>query len=129
MKSFVLSLLLAFLLSTSIQGFSQKKHHNPEMRKELRAYSQENILPVLREQRLKLDNEISAADKKEIDVLRAKRQKLHDSKKALHKKYKAQGNHAKAPATEAQKAEHKALHEQHKQINAAAMVIAERYKT
>ncbi|GAB3193734.1 hypothetical protein ABID22_003675 [Pontibacter aydingkolensis] len=41
------------------------------MRKEISAYNQQNILPVIWEQRYKLDAEITVNDKTEIDRLHA----------------------------------------------------------
>lgn len=60
-------------------------HHakNPEMRKEIRAYTRENILPTLREQRLKLDSYLTEAEKTEIAQLR---QQFKAHRKSRHQK-------------------------------------------
>lgn len=49
----------------------KKKGENKEMKAELKQYSQDNIMPVLKQQRAKLDDKMSEADKNTIDELRA----------------------------------------------------------
>lgn len=41
------------------------------LKQELKAYHEANVLPVLREQRLKLETQLSAADKTQLETLRA----------------------------------------------------------
>lgn len=119
---------LLFILGTATGLVAQKGRLNPEMRKELRAYNKENILPVLRAQRIKLDAEIAAADKREIEQLRIQRKQLQQEAKELRGKYKAQPGTDKTPLTDAQKAEFKALREKRKQVYQAAAAIARKYK-
>ena len=121
-------LLLVCLVCTTMFATAQEGRFNPEMRKELRTYHQENILPVLREQRLKFDAEITAADKKEIEQLRTKRAKLQEEQKALFAKYKGKRGTGQANLTEAQKGELMQLREQKKQLHRAATAIALKYR-
>lgn len=79
---------------------------NAELHEALKAYRTENVDPVLRAQRLKLETELSAEDKATIAALRAKR----DAHFAALQEAKENGERP-APPTEEQRAERKADHE------------------
>ncbi len=122
-------MLLVLLVAISTATLAGGKQKNPELRKELHTYMQKNVRPVLRAQRLKLEKEISAKDKQEIEKLRQQLQQTRQEGKALKEQLKAARGENKTPLTDAQKAQVKAQHEKVKQVYTAAAAIAERYKT
>ncbi len=122
-------LLLVILIAVSTAAFAGGGPKNPELRKELRAYMKQNIRPVLREQRLKLDKEISAKDKQEIEKLRQQLQQIRQEGKVLKEQLKESRGESKAPLTEAQKTQIKAQREKVKSVYTAASAIAAKYKT
>ncbi len=103
-----------------------KQARNLEMRKEMRQYAKENILPTLRQQRLKLDAELSAQEKTEINTLR---EQLKADKKVMHLKHQT-FRQAKKDGTadiEALKTEMKGLREKHRATIEKLKVIAKKH--
>ena len=91
--SFLIIVSFIFLaFSTSYaQGNGQgkrKKGNKSAFKKEIRDYMKQNVLPVLREQRAKLESDISATDKTQINTLRTELKKNHAVVKAGNKKQK-----------------------------------------
>jgi hypothetical protein len=58
------------------------------LRKEAKAYFQENILPVLKQQREKLENQLTEAEKKEIESLQQEFFGNKDERKAMKERMK-----------------------------------------
>jgi len=106
----------------------QKIAKSPEMRKEIREYTKTNILPTMRQQRAKLEADLSTQEKTTIADIRAS---FKADKKAMHAK-REEMRQAKENGTadlEAIKTAMKALRMKHqaslKQLNA----IAKQYET
>lgn len=100
---------------------------NSELRKEIKAYTQKNILPVLRQQRLEFDKQLSAADKQQVEALRKQLEELHTTQKAIFQK--PEKGEPRTPLTDAQKSKLKGLREQKKQVMEAAQTLANKYDT
>ncbi len=108
-----------------------KKRHNKELRKELKAYIDQNVMPVLREQRNKLESKITLQDRQKLEELRKQLAVLqaqrHDSRKDFRKEQK--GATEKVEMTEEQRNKIKALRSQIKIIMQSSKEIAKSYST
>jgi len=95
------------------------------MRSEMKAYKNENIKPVLLEQRKKLESSISAADKAQIETLRTA---LKAAKKEMKVK---KGDHHKKHErpTEAQRKAWKAMKDKYRPQHEQAKALVDKYDT
>ena len=93
-----------------------KRHHLDDATKaKLEAYKKENILPVMQEQRMKLEEEISADDQQLLAELRPKFKAHHEQMKSIKN---AEGDRkAKKEQFKAHKESMKADHEQLKALS------------
>lgn len=66
------------------------KQAKKALHQEAQAYSQKNILPVLQEQRAKLDQQLSAAEQQELTEIRTELQAMHEEHKAKMKSFREQ---------------------------------------
>ena len=66
------------------------EHKNPDLRRELKNYKKENILPLLIEKRKAFENELAAEEKVVIADLRAKREAFLKSAKDMNEEEKNQ---------------------------------------
>lgn len=90
---------------------------NPELQKEVRSYLMQKVLPVLAEQRRKLDPKISAADQKILDSLRLERRGSAQQLRGARQ----DGGDVRAMLQEGRA--------QRQQTNAVMMPLVERYRT
>lgn len=108
-----------------------KKRHNKELRKELKAYIDQNVMPVLREQRNKLESKITLQDRQKLEELRKQLAVLqaqrHESRKDFRKEQK--GATEKGEMTEEQRNKMKELRTQMKTIMQSSKEIAKSYST
>jgi hypothetical protein len=108
-----------------------KKRHNKELRKELKAYIDQNVMPVLREQRNKLESKITLQDRQKLEELRKQLAVLqaqrHDFRKDFHKEQK--GATEKGEMTEEQRNKIKEVRTQMKTIMQSSKEIAKSYST
>ena len=92
MKIGVIAILLA-AASLSAQVNQKGKEKFKAMHKELRAYAEQNILPVMKELRLKLDQQLTDEEKSTIAELREKmhtnRKEHREEMKQFHEKLKS----------------------------------------
>lgn len=123
--SLVLVLLCMTLISAKVY---QKDEKRKAMHKEMREYAEENIIPVLKKQRLKLDKKLSAQDKEIIETMRASLHEAHKAHKAEMKKYHEQLKSGEIDK-EAMHKHFKAVHEEKKEQLAPVQVIADRYES
>jgi hypothetical protein len=126
LKHLLLLVCLLAVLTPALAGGKGRK--DPELRKELKAYMRENVMPVLRKQRLKLETQLSAQDKAELAKLRASLQQTKAETKALHQNLKKEREASKTPLTAEQKEALKAQREKTRQVYVAAGTIASKYK-
>lgn len=96
------------------------------MKAELEAYKEQNITPILLEQRAKLETELSATDKASIANLRNVFAEMKAEKKALRKKYKQEGKRPSREEMQQIKAEMK---EKYADEKATLTALAEKYAT
>lgn len=107
------------------QGF--RGHHGRKGNKEVHAYMKENVVPVLKEQRLKLDAQMAAQDKSEVEALRAELKEMRPEMREAKREKKELRKEGERP-TEAQRAEMKAFHEKRRNIMDKAGQIAAKYQ-
>lgn len=95
MKKISFIVLVSFLFLGLSNSYAQddghkkhKKHGNSALKKEVKEYMKQNILPVLKEQRAKLEKDISAQDKTQLTAYRAELKKNHQLVKEGRKKRK-----------------------------------------
>jgi hypothetical protein len=105
------------------------KHHakHPEMRKEIQEYARQNVMPIMRQQRLKLDASLSAEEKNTIAIIR---EELKAERKAMHQKRKEFKKMKENGSFDEQKArsEMKPIREKHKANMEKLRAIAEKYE-
>ncbi len=117
--------IMAVLTETQRQQFDQKmadrhqkrmkRARSPEgkdLRKEMKAYVEQNILPVMADQRQKLEKNISAEDKTQIAAIRKDMNKLHEERK---KAFKNALNNDETPSREEVKAYRNSMREKHQE--------------
>jgi protein CpxP len=98
--------------------------HHDHMDSAQRQYFQDQVLPLLQSQRLKLEAAISAADKATVDRLRSELQVLRASRKAAQPREKTQRH---TPPTDADRALMAEFHAKRHAIMEEAAAIANRY--
>ncbi|MDX5438120.1 MAG: hypothetical protein LPK03_13040, partial [Pontibacter sp.] len=127
--AFTLGLLFYVATSVLAATATDTLRQNPELRKEVRAYTRQNIIPVLREQRIAFEKQLSAADKQKIARLRQEQQRLHLQAKELRESFKASRGESKTLLNEAEKAQLKALRQKQKQVVLRTRTIAGQYRS
>ncbi len=129
MKVQIAILSLALLLGAT-QIFAQKgRHHkgpkhNPEMRQAMKAYAEENVLPVMQAQREKLDASLSLSEKQTVAEIRAELQALKEEGKSIRKAMRQ----SDAELTEAQREEMYAHRKEMRQLMTRAWEIADNHE-
>lgn len=80
--------------TVNINSYSQiTKHKNKhkkrkgKLQKEIKAYMEKNVMPVLKEHRAKLDAKIKAEDQQKLEELRKKLETLKEQRKDFRKEY------------------------------------------
>ena len=84
----LLALLVLLVLSASIVSLARGGRHRGKdrpARREIKAYFQANVLPVLRQQRQKLEPQLAAADRAELATYRTQLKALKEQGHALRK--------------------------------------------
>ncbi|MGB0521375.1 MAG: T9SS type A sorting domain-containing protein [Flammeovirgaceae bacterium] len=111
---------------------SAKVHHRQDereaMHKEMREYATQNILPVMKAQRLKLDKKLSAKDKATIEEVRAKLKAGHEAKREEMKKLREQLKNGEMDR-EKMKAHFKGMREERKALVAPVEAIAKKHES
>jgi hypothetical protein len=91
---------LALLLAAVLPARAQQEEKGKALREAVRTYTEENILPVLREERLAFDRQLSAAEKATIERVRAQMKAHHEEGRALRQEVRAQHQQGQAPSEE-----------------------------
>ena len=115
MKKNILILMLGLFI-TSI-AFGQRHHKkglkaNPELKKEMKAYIDKNVKPVLQKAQNEMDSKLSASD---LEFIQAKRKEMSAIKKEKRAEHKANKEERKAMKEKLAKMTHeerKAFHEE-----------------
>lgn len=114
----ITSWLFAMTLVTLV---AQPRQHGPQLdeatREAVKTYVQDNILPVLKEQRIALDGQLSAADQAEVDELRAEAKALKEAQKAkMEERKKLHESLAPGEKPDLSEEEKAAMHEDRKEM-------------
>lgn len=123
MKIILASLFLLLTFHVNAQDKSTKK----AMREEIKTYTVQHVIPVIKEQRLKLDQELSSTEKRKLENVR---QELKSQKKAnssFHKEIKELKKSGKE-LNEAQKEQLQKMREEKKLLLDEVRVIAKKHE-
>lgn len=122
--SVVLVLLCVVLISAKIRDRGEERK---AMHKEMHEYAVENILPVMKAQRLKLEKKLSAEDKATIASVRGQLKTERESKREEMKRLHEQMKNGEMDREEMR--EHfREMHEAKKEIIAPIKAIAEKHE-
>lgn len=83
-----LALILLIVVSASLAGLASPGQRQPgdrPMRREIRAYFQANVLPVLQQQRQKLEPQLAAEDRNQLATYRTQLKALKEQGQALRR--------------------------------------------
>lgn len=129
-----LSVLLAVLLtsfSTLAQPSQNTQAAGLPARRAAQAYVQQNVLPVVRQQRQKLDPLLSSSDKAQLAIYRTQLQELRQRGKALRQSFRGAGTTPQAtrPAlTDAHKQQLQQLRNENKTLQQEVAKLAQKYE-
>lgn len=124
----LLLLLLTFLTATSASQAQQRGHGGPASR-EIKAYMAQNVLPTVRQQRQKLEPQLSTTDRAQLAIYRTQLKELRQQSQALRQTTRPAGSTAQTrPAlTEAQKQQFQQLHTERKALMQNVSQLAQKY--
>lgn len=126
MKAVNLFLIIALLFSTQV--FAQKgEGAHKEMRKEMKAYKDVNIVPVLKAQRLKLESELTESEKNVISKARNEMETSKEANKDFRKEIKGTRKSG-GEFSEVQKAKMKEIRAEKKATMETLKPIAQAHK-
>lgn len=128
MKTFKIgTLILGMMLWLSIAIQAQNKEAHKAMRQEMQTYTIEQVIPVLKEQRLKLEKELSSAEKLKLAQVR---QELKTQKES-HAPFRGELKELKKSGgemSEAQKAQLKKIRDEKRVLMEEVRVIARNHE-
>ncbi|GGG36539.1 T9SS type A sorting domain-containing protein [Hymenobacter glacieicola] len=132
MKAITLALALSLLLGGSAvqaQNTQQARQASPA-RKELREYYQLNVLPTVRQQRQKLEAQLTTSDKAQLTLYRAQLKETRQKGKALRQSFRPAGTPAstRPELTETQKQQLQQLRAETKVILQNVAQLAQKYE-
>ncbi|SNC67156.1 Por secretion system C-terminal sorting domain-containing protein [Hymenobacter gelipurpurascens] len=129
-----LGLLLAVLF-TSFTGWAQATQNTQgtsrPARRAVQAYVQQNVLPVVRQQRQKLEPQLSSSDKAQLAVYRSQFQELRQRGKALRQSFRPAGpapQSQRPELTETQKQQLQKLQDENKALQREVAKLAQKYE-
>ncbi|KUG09681.1 T9SS type A sorting domain-containing protein [Solirubrum puertoriconensis] len=113
------------------QGFGKHGHRGGQRKgnPEVRAYLRENVMPVVRQQRQKLDAQMSGADKTQLETYRGQLKSLGERQVALRKSFRPEGTPKgqRVPLTDAQKQQLQQLRTERKAVMENVARLAQKY--
>jgi hypothetical protein len=126
----LLLVLAATAVTIARSGFGHRFGPQTPLRHDIKAYVEANVLPVLRQQRQKLETQLAPADQAQIVAYRAQLQALKTQGQALRQRVQATdagpGAHP-TPLTDAQRQQVQALRLQGKQLMLNVAQLALKY--
>ncbi|UOQ76326.1 T9SS type A sorting domain-containing protein [Hymenobacter sp. 5516J-16] len=131
MKAITLALALFLLLGNSVvQAQNTQAHQGAPARKELREYYQQNVLPTVRQQRQKLEAQLTTSDKAQLTLYRAQLKETRQKGKALRQSLRPAGTPAgtRPELTETQKQQLQQLRAETKAILQNVSQLAQKYE-
>ncbi|MGV3585853.1 MAG: T9SS type A sorting domain-containing protein [Adhaeribacter sp.] len=128
-KFLPLLLLFNFFAAFTFAQSGKPGHHrfNREMHAELKAYVQQNITPVMQQQRQKLEQQLSSPDKNKIRDLRIAAAATRKQAQILRQNLRAQQQPGNRHLTEEQKTQLQNLRTENQKIRTEARAIAQQY--
>ncbi|GAB3227384.1 hypothetical protein GCM10027346_10680 [Hymenobacter seoulensis] len=132
MKASTLTLAFFLLLAgPAVHAQNTQARHNSPARTELRTYYQQNVLPVVRQQRQKLEAQLSTSDKAQLALYRAQLRESRQKEKALRQSFRAAATPTEGkrpPLTEAQKQQLQQQRSETKAIMQNVSLLAQKYE-
>ena len=144
-SSWLYPLALSFALLPATAGFSTALLQTPDAttsglpghghhkaNPEVRAYVEQNVLPVVRQQRQKLEAQLAAPDKTQLATYRSQLQALREQGKALREALRPAAGSTpgqRPEPSEAQRQQLRQLHEQRRAIMQSVGQLATKYET
>ncbi len=145
MKTILLKTLAVLLvvLTTTLATLARPAQDGPRggnhpTHRELKAYVDQNVLPVVRQQRQKLEPQLATADKAQLAIYRTQLQELRERGKALRQSFRAapgaaskatEPNSPRAALTEAQKQQLQQLRTESRTIMLSVDQLARKYES
>jgi hypothetical protein len=128
-----LTLALAALLSTSVATHAQsgQRHEDRPARREVAAYYQANVLPVVRQQRQKLEAQLSGPDRAQLTTYRSQLKDVQARGKALRQSLHPAGTPAgtRPELADAQRQQMQQLRTETRDIMQRVAQLAKQYET
>ncbi|MFC6224646.1 T9SS type A sorting domain-containing protein [Hymenobacter artigasi] len=125
----ILTLLLLVVLSATVVGVARggrhRQHEDRPIRREVRAYFQANVLPVLQQQRQKLEPQLTAADRTQLATYRTQLKALKDQGQALRRSVAPAGTAAPATRPALTEAQQKQAHDLRFQARGIMLNVAQ----
>lgn len=133
--------VLLVLLATTVSSMAQPTHHQGAghaAQPEMKAYVQQHVLPVVRQQRQKLETQLAAADKAQLATYRAQLKELRQRSQALRQSFRASQNAApkttestaaRPALTEEQRQQARQLHTETRAIMLNVAQLAQKYES
>lgn len=108
----------------------ERRSRHKVLRKEIKAYRQKNVLPVMQAQRQKLEAVMSAADRQKVTDLRSQMHTAKEKMRAFRKELRKNHPTGKRPElTEEQRKIMKAHHKTMRKSRYAAWELVDKYET
>lgn len=131
MKAITLALALSLLVGGSAaQAQNTQARQATPARKEIREYYRQNVLPTVRQQRQKLEAQLTTSDKAQLTLYRAQLKETRQKAKALRQSFRPAGTPAgtRPELTEAQKQQLQQLRTETKAILQNVSQLAQKYE-
>lgn len=136
-KSLTLVLVLLTTALTAPARAEQPKDNHP-VRREMQAYVEQNVMPVVRQQRQKLEAQLATADKAQLAIYRTQLKEVRQRSQALRQSFRSAPSTApqttepaspRTPLTEAQQQQLQQLRTETRTIMQQVNQMAEKYTT
>ena len=122
----VLSLMILGGVMIAQPGRDQQQRHEKQ-RAEMQEYMKSTVLPVLKEQRLKLNTSLSNKEQAELAEIREQMKSLRDTKQDMRADHKGQ-DRPTSPPTQEQRRERYDLQKQHRELMNRAWAITDKHE-
>lgn len=130
-------LLVLLLLGPASSASSTLRDDNRPARREVRAYIEQNVLPVVRQQRQKLEAQLATSDKAQLAIYRSQLKEIRQRRQALRHSFRTgqptpQATEPTSPRialTEAQQQQREQLRNETRTVMTSVNEMAQRYAT
>ncbi|QNH61311.1 T9SS type A sorting domain-containing protein [Hymenobacter sediminicola] len=126
----LLLLLVLFTAASASEARDHRRGHGGPANPEIKAYMAQNVLPAVRQQRQKLEPQLSTSDRAQLAIYRTQLQELRQQSQALRQSIKPAGTQApgtRPEMTEAQKQQFQKLHSDHKVLMQSVGQLGQKY--